>query len=515
VAHSKDAVEEKAHPEDDSDEDDHDVLTFPDCQDVQFMSEASLLSGQAPPKRRRKTTTNLASCETTWKPPPALSDCPFSKDKPCCKKPTPCYQYFGSNVQKWRETMLYNTTLSQREVADRLREHRVQSAGTLPGCKKGYCIPFQQWWAGDVNLAKLFPDSHYAGNRKRTSRVHADKPADKRALSKKDVSVISWFTALKPVLECMPDKQEYHIAAPFKKTVHSWYQKDCKRYPTVYLAISEKYFQRCWRVFFADVKLRKVLRFTKCATCEELRRICWDHSTSATERLRVKGQLEDHYRFIKVERGGAIARANEAVMNPGGVLSIALDGTAQLPRGLPQFATTVHGDEKSLNRLHHHFTLAVVHGMGTRCYITRDNIASDPNLTVECLQRTLMWAEGQRGGSLPGRLYIQVDNCWRENKNSVVLNWLSSLVERGLFPDGIYLSFLPVGHTHNEVDQVASRISIAVRDRDIHTPEELVKCLREAFDDMDIEVVQHVADTKQFLNPKPKKKNQMNNREKN
>ena len=208
--------------------------------------------------------------------------------------------------------------------------------------------------------------------------------------------------------------------------------------------------------------------------------------------------LEDHYKFVKKERAGAIMRANDAVMNPSQAMSMAIDGTSQLPKGFP---LSIHGEEKSLNRLHHHFALAVVHGVGTKCYVTRDNVASDPNLTVEVLQRTLQYAEEARGGKLPPKLYLQLDNCWRENKNCLVMNWIASLTERGLFPDGIYVSFLPVGHTHNEVDQVASRISIAVRNRAIHTPEELLACLSEAFDDMTVEIVQHVADTKGFLNP--------------
>ena len=45
---------------------------------------------------------------------------------------------------------------------------------------------------------------------------------------------------------------------------------------------------------------------------------------------------------------------------------------------------------------------------------------------------------------------------------------LSWWVERGAF-DSIEISFLPVGHTHNEPDQVASRCSICCRTRDIAT----------------------------------------------
>ena len=159
-----------------------------------------------------------------------------------------------------------------------------------------------------------------------------------------------------------------------------------------------------------------------------------------------------------------------------------------------------HGEERSIDRLHHHLTLAVVHGHGTTCYVTKDNVFSDPNLTIEVLQRTLNDVESARG-YLPNALYLQLDNCSRENKNSALFNWLGSLVERGLFPGGIEVGFLPVGHTHNEVDQVASRISIAVRHREIQTPIEMVQLLQESFSGMNVVDLDNVADSKEFLNP--------------
>ena len=36
-------------------------------------------------------------------------------------------------------------------------------------------------------------------------------------------------------------------------------------------------------------------------------------------------------------------------------------------------------------------------------------------------------------GQLPPTLYLQMDNCWRENKNRYVLCFLALLVELGIF----------------------------------------------------------------------------------
>ena len=334
----------------------------------------------------------------------------------------------------------------------------------------------------------------------RTHRYNGQKRGPKR---RKACKVLAWFQLLKPCLEAQPDNGQFHVNAPTKGEVFRWYQRDRALYPTIFPEVHPKYFNQVWRELIPEIKLRKVLRFTRCKTCEALREKAFDCSASQMERSMARCTLEHHYRFVKRERAEALRKAMEAVMRSWDALSIAIDGTSQLPRGLPQFGRNLHGEEKSINRLHHHMTLVVVHGLGTRCYVNRDNVASDPNSTVEVLQRTLQWVEDQRG-RLPGKLYIQVDNCWRENKNSTFLNFCASLVERGLFEYGIEVAFLPVGHTHNEVDQVASRISVAVRRRDVKTPSALYAILREGFPEMDVIVLQNVADTKKFLNPSGK-----------
>ena len=51
-----------------------------------------------------------------------------------------------------------------------------------------------------------------------------------------------------------------------------------------------------------------------------------------------------------------------------------------------------------------------------------------------------------------------MDNCWRENKNKYVLSYLSYLVQCDVFKH-IYINFMAVGHTHNDVDQLFSVLS--------------------------------------------------------
>jgi hypothetical protein len=58
-----------------------------------------------------------------------------------------------------------------------------------------------------------------------------------------------------------------------------------------------------------------------------------------------------------------------------------------------------------------------VHGMKPQIYTCLEDIASDSNLTIETLQRTLVKIEKDTNKPLPKTLFIQADNCSRENKN--------------------------------------------------------------------------------------------------
>lgn len=50
-------------------------------------------------------------------------------------------------------------------------------------------------------------------------------------------------------------------------------------------------------------------------------------------------------------------------------------------------------------------------------------------------------------------VFLQLDNCTGENKNWLLLQFLSTLVELGKVK-AFHVNFLPVGHTHVDIDQV-------------------------------------------------------------
>jgi hypothetical protein len=66
---------------------------------------------------------------------------------------------------------------------------------------------------------------------------------------------------------------------------------------------------------------------------------------------------------------------------------------------------------------------------------------------------------------IPKTLFLQLDNTTRQNKGKYLMAYLSLLVEHGVF-DEVRVNFLPKGHTHEDVDQLFSRLGVLLRTQD-------------------------------------------------
>ena len=112
-----------------------------------------------------------------------------------------------------------------------------------------------------------------------------------------------------------------------------------------------------------------------------------------------------------------------------------------------------------------------------------------------------MLAEETRRGQLPGTLFLQLDHCVRENRNTCTEKYLEWLVERVVVRK-VECSFLPVGHTHFDPDQLASRIGEVLRNRDVTNMPDLVKLLKQCFSPAPhVEVIDDVMDWRGLINP--------------
>ena len=99
-------------------------------------------------------------------------------------------------------------------------------------------------------------------------------------------------------------------------------------------------------------------------------------------------------------------------------------------------------------------------------------------------------------------LYLQMDGASGENKNRWVAMFCACLVQLSAFKK-VKISFLPVGHTHEDIDQMLSRFSIALRASGAKTVAALAELLTRAFAPTPIVFTSLplVVDFKQWIQP--------------
>ncbi|KAL3682589.1 hypothetical protein R1sor_000611 [Riccia sorocarpa] len=100
---------------------------------------------------------------------------------------------------------------------------------------------------------------------------------------------------------------------------------------------------------------------------------------------------------------------------------------------------------------------------------------------------------------LPPNLYIQLDNSAKDNKNWVMMTFCSELVARGCCKM-ITMSFLVVGHTHEDVDAFFSKVNAAQAGNDIESlPHFLAVVYHAQSSKAYPRVIQEVADYKEHV----------------
>ena len=143
------------------------------------------------------------------------------------------------------------------------------------------------------------------------------------------------------------------------------------------------------------------------------------------------------------EREKYAKHRRKAQKYPGTYLSLIIDGMGQSKTDLPHIIT----NPKLLAGCHTLSTHIKVHGRDIFMYIVCGTLSHDTNLTLTLLLLTInkykvynfaitctwrqVYAFSQE--SLPSVLYIQMDNCSRENKNKTILTVASMLVELDMF----------------------------------------------------------------------------------
>ncbi|XP_062582881.1 uncharacterized protein LOC134244642 [Saccostrea cucullata] len=238
-----------------------------------------------------------------------------------------------------------------------------------------------------------------------------------------------------------------------------------------------KHFKRLVHDRFPEVKASERTTFTECKECSMIRN-AKAGDLSKEQRLLLEEQKRAHLLVQRIAREKYYKHIKKARENPQKYCSIIIDNMDQAKTNLPRLPSYHKGDV-SLTRVHHHVTGILAHGQGKSYVFTwTDKFSCDSNITMNCLLRVFDDIAQQR--RLPPTLFLQADNSAKDNRNFIIMGFLGSLVLRKMFKK-VKLSFLMVGHTHEDVDQMFSWISIHIGKMAIKTSDTLHEEIQAAY----------------------------------
>ena len=265
--------------------------------------------------------------------------------------------------------------------------------------------------------------------------------------------------------------------------------------------ISISSFHKMWRLRYPHVQIPPFSRFSKCYHCWEYK-CAMEGTTNADARIKIKELFMLHLRIQMEERRHYWIFKRSCYIHPELYMCIIVDGMDQNTTMVPRMRQTVKNIEHRFVKTH--LCGALVHGIGLYCDVWFGaHHKHDSNQVVS----TLLYVIGdvlRRKGFLPPTLRIQADNCTRENKNIYMFALCASLVGLGFFQE-VELSFLIVGHTHEDIDQRFSCISNTLKRSDVDSLKEMLNLiergtsLTEAF--VTARLLENVWDWKQFITP--------------
>ena len=208
---------------------------------------------------------------------------------------------------------------------------------------------------------------------------------------------------------------------------------------------------------------RKWVPFSKCGTCVDLKTEL-RAATTEHQRTKVRETRMRHLRHQASMRQVYYSHKENAWRFPEDYMSCIADGMDQAKVQMPWLREKSKGITKTLDCA---LEGVYFHGMHERMdfYVVPHTYKGGSNVTVHCLNESIkrqiahMKAAGKK---TPHTLYVQLDNTTKENKNQYVEAYLSSLVTEGVF-DVVVMTFLPVGHTHEDIDQRFSVVSRKLR----------------------------------------------------
>ena len=293
----------------------------------------------------------------------------------------------------------------------------------------------------------------------------------KRNLMKDQGMAMAWLKGMAERLgQHIPNADEVRLPFGDKKQVFDYYAAEMRLRGTKAI----KYAAFCFRWArdreCSNIKLcKKKGTFAQCDTCADFAvelGACKSPNTAED----VKKRWNLHVDHVMNCRRICYANRDRAFAQPDKLVCLIADIMDQAKTTLPHFKRM----KKSWSSkwwLKQCLMGVKVHGQRMDHYIANPRVGTGggSNFTVECILRTLRKLSEENyastGGKLPPKLYMQLDNCSGDNKNYTILAFCNFLVDQGVFEE-VEVGYLPVGHTHEDIDQAFSVLSRHLRNRD-------------------------------------------------
>lgn len=277
---------------------------------------------------------------------------------------------------------------------------------------------------------------------------------------------------------------QIRLPYPDKKTVYEMYLRffNASNVTTLETPIGYVDFCITWKSAkeLQNIKCSKYkLGFSKCDICYSYKMKKSKHILTEAQKAALINATSGHIEEERSERLQYYKARTKCISNPQKGLSIIMDAMDQRKTCIPYFTNpskAIANDFVLRTKL----IGCIIHGHGTYLYWCTDQIKHDSSLSIECLRRTLLKYQ-HHNGSLPPKLYLQLDNG-PDNKSKEFLAFLAYLVQMRVF-DSIKVSYLLVGHTHEDIDQYFSCISRFIRKTlmEVYSIPEYIDALNKCF----------------------------------
>ena len=259
--------------------------------------------------------------------------------------------------------------------------------------------------------------------------------------------VESWLDDFCLVCEQQPDSDEVHTVERYKKIdIYDAMISEMRFSYSANNLPSSQLFYQVWKKSFKHLKIPKECRLGRCDECATLT----ESIRTSTGKLRASWTARKigHHLACNQEREAMTACHNRSKTDPTEWTCLCTDWSN--PHFMPHLARQPKGWMTKKRLKYHVFGIANTGSKQVFLYPHLEFWTHDANLHISFLFCYLHRLRHE--GTLGKNLMIQMDNCWRDNKNQWLFGFFCHLVHLGWFQT-VELLYLRPGHSHDTVDR--------------------------------------------------------------